>query len=77
MTRITVPNEVTRQLFESLLRSRDGVELCDSSGLTIGYFTPSADLVLEPTISEEELDRRSKEEPLYSTAEVLAHLRSL
>lgn len=77
MTKITVPNELSTKLLYGLLKSRDGVELCDSSGFTIGTFTPSPDLVLEPTISEEELDRREKEGPFYTTKEVLAHLRSL
>jgi hypothetical protein len=78
MTKITIPTEITNQLLNSLIKSRSGVELCDASGLTIGYFTPSPDLVLEPSlISEEEIDRREKEGPFYTTQEVLEHLRSL
>jgi hypothetical protein len=76
MTKITVPREFGTQLLGSLLNSRDGVELCDDTGSTLGYFTPSADLTLEPAISEEELDRRENE-PCYTTEQVLEHLRGL
>jgi len=78
MTKITVPREFSKQLLGSLLKSRNGVELCDASGFTIGFFTPSSDLVLEPPpISEKELDRRENEGPFYTTQQVLDHLRSL
>jgi hypothetical protein len=77
MTRITVSKEISNQLLNGLLKSRDGVEVCDTSGVTIGFFTPSVDLVLEPPpLSEEELNRRETE-PCFTTEEVLAHLRSL
>jgi hypothetical protein len=78
MTKITIPNDVTSQIFTSLLNSRDSLEICDSLGYTIGYFTPSPDLVLEPPpLSEEELTRRENEGPFYTTQQVLEHLRSL
>ena len=78
MTKITIPNEITSQLLNGLINSRNGVQLCDASGLTLGYFTPSPDLILEPPpLSEEELDRRETEGPFYTTQEVLDHLRSL
>jgi hypothetical protein len=77
MTKITISNEITKQLLNSLLQSRDGVEVCDASGFTIGVHTPSADLVLEPPpLSEEELNRRESEAG-FTTEEVLAHLRGL
>jgi hypothetical protein len=58
------------------------VELCDPTGRVIGKYVPLVDLTewepISPDISEEELDRRVKsDEPSYTTAEVLAHLRSL
>jgi hypothetical protein len=78
MTKITIPSELTNQLLNGLIKSRNGVQLCDTSGLTLGVFTPSPDLILEPPpLSEEELVRREKDGPFYTTQEVLAHLRSL
>jgi hypothetical protein len=78
MTKITIPNEITSQLLNGLINSRNGVQLCDTSGLTLGYFTPSPDLVLEPPpLSEDELDRRETKGPFYTTQEVLDRLRSL
>ncbi|HEY3395118.1 MAG TPA: hypothetical protein VGK58_20630 [Lacipirellulaceae bacterium] len=72
MTRITVPSEISRQL----AGAQNCVRVCDEAGHTIGLFTPAANLILEPTISQEELDRREKE-PSYTTEQVLAHLRKL
>lgn len=74
MSRITVPDTITQQLS----KARCSVRLYDGEGNVIGLFTPAANLVLEPEVSEEELDRRSKEDgPLYRTSEVIAHLHSL
>jgi hypothetical protein len=70
---IILPDEIGSQLSGV----RGSVRVCDRAGQTLGLFTPAAELVLEPQISEEELKRRSKEEPLYTTEQVLAHLRSL
>ncbi len=57
------------------------VDLCDLSGRVVGHYVPMLDpglYTLEPQISEEELERRSKSnEKTYTTAEVLAHLESL
>jgi hypothetical protein len=58
------------------------VELCDPSGKVVGKFVPLVDLSvwepLTPEITEEELDRLEKSnEKRYSTAEVLAYLKSL
>jgi len=58
-------------------------ELCDNAGRTLGYFTPAVDRALyegvEIPFSEEELARADKEAEgrTYTTAEVLAHLKSL
>jgi hypothetical protein len=55
-----------------LLDLAQPLELCDESGKVLGVFTPV--VRPEPTISEEELDRREEETESYSTAEVLAHV---
>jgi hypothetical protein len=73
MSKITVPGEISQQL----CKVRSGVRLYDDAGNVIGLFMPAANLVLDPKISEEELDRREQERPLYRTSEVIAHLRSL
>ena len=73
MTKITVPREIGQQLSNV----PNSVTVHDDAGKIIGLFTPASMLVLEPTISEEELDRREQERPLYRTSEVIAHLRSL
>jgi len=53
-------------------------ELCDSSGRVIGAFIPVSlrDVYdcLEPQVSEEELERRSREESGRSLADILADL---
>jgi hypothetical protein len=54
------------------------VALCDEAGVTIGFFPPATRAPnLEPRIRDEEMDRRLREEPLFSTEEILAHLRTL
>ena len=73
MTKITVPGDFGKQL----VQTQDCAVLCDDAGQVIGYFTPAFSEFAESYISEEELARREKEEPLYTTEEVLAHLRSL
>jgi hypothetical protein len=73
MTKITVAGKIGRQLSEI----QNSVALCDEAGHMIGLFTPAANLILEPTVGEEELNRRANEEPLYRTSEVVAHLRTL
>jgi hypothetical protein len=57
---------------------RGYAELCDSAGNVLGYFTPSVvDYErVEPEIKPDEL-ARIRQEPTYSTEEVLAHLRNL
>jgi hypothetical protein len=55
--------------------------LCDESGVILGYFTPAGEAVEYedsiPPISEEELRRRLREDPTFTTAEVLDHLKKL
>jgi hypothetical protein len=74
MTKLTLPGEIGRQL----TAAGQCIELCDEGGQTIGFFTP---LVARPPrgpqVSDEELTRREREEAMYSTDEVLAHLRTL
>ena len=54
---------VDATLHEKLQQAADALELVSPDGRTLGYFMPaelSAEW-LQPTISEEELDRREKE----------------
>jgi hypothetical protein len=64
-----------------LRQAAGSVELIDPSGRTVGVFTPPVDRALyegvECPVSNEELARREREEPRFTTAEVLAHLKSL
>jgi hypothetical protein len=54
------------------------VEICDEEGRIVGYFEPSiyAGHVIPPDPTPEELARREAG-PKYTTAEVLARLKSL
>lgn len=65
--------------FQAKLQNlKEQVELCDEQGRVLGRFLPFADLAsytdLEPQVSEEELDRREREEGGRSLAEILADL---
>jgi hypothetical protein len=74
MTKLTLPANIGRQL----TGIDQCVELCDEGGQTIGFFTPvSNEAYLDPQISEEELDRREREDRTFSSAEVRARLRGL
>lgn len=53
------------------------VEVCDSSGRTLGFFTPGGAAILDPQVSDEELARRERDDETFTTTEVQAHLRSL
>jgi hypothetical protein len=78
---------VTKIVVDASLRSilqavNQPVELCDESGQVLGRFLPAADLSqyvpLEPQVSDEELEKRSRsKEKTYTTAEVLAYLETL
>ena len=61
-----------------LINVQNPLELCDDSGHLLGRFIPALDPsrqgVLEPGISDEELDRREREEGGRSLAEILADL---
>lgn len=67
---------VDAHLFEILPRLIYPTELCDAAGRVLGVYTPalgpSAWEGLEPEISEEELDRRSREGGGRTAEEILA-----
>jgi hypothetical protein len=56
-------------------------EICDPSGHVVGYFTPVADRELYAELDiptdEQELLRRENELQIFSTAEILEHLKKL
>jgi hypothetical protein len=72
---------VDSQTLARLGQLRVQTEICDESGRLLGRFFPVTERTLydeiEMDISEEELDRRSKETEVYSTPEVLRHLERL
>lgn len=77
---------VDKEMFFKLAELRQHLELCDEHGKTLGFFqpVPARDRWLyenvEVPISEEELQRceeQIKQGKFYTTAEVLAHLKSL
>ena len=71
---------VDKTLLAQLRGLTEPLELCDASGRILAHLVPALDPSLyepvEPQLSPEELQRR-REEPDYSTAEVLAHLEKL
>jgi hypothetical protein len=77
---------MTRVIVDDILRSKlrnltEPLELCDSSGRALGRFVPASDLseyeYWEPEISDEELRQQLQSgEKSYTTAELLAHLKS-
>ena len=71
MTQIMIDAQVRSKLM-NLSRT---LELVDETGHVLGVFTPRKSR--EPQISEEEMDRREREQESFSTAEVLAHLEKL
>lgn len=78
MTRVTV-DSLLREKLQDLTRP---LELCDDAGRVLARLTPVYDPneygPLDPPISDEELDRRSKSsEKRYTTDEVLRHLEQL
>jgi hypothetical protein len=74
MTKLTVDETLPAQL----TGRKFPAELCDASGRVIGAFIPVAlgwvYEGLEPQVSEEELDRRGREEGGRTLAEILADL---
>ena len=76
MTQIIVDNELRDKLLQS-----HAVELVDETGLVLGSFVgyqpPSYEPGVIPPISEEERQRLLAEPGIYTTEQVLEHLRSL
>ncbi|HEY2249813.1 MAG TPA: hypothetical protein VGH74_02085 [Planctomycetaceae bacterium] len=74
MTRVTVDALTCAKL----INIQNPLELCDDSGHLLGRFIPILDPslqgMLDPGVSEEELDRREREEGGRSLAEILAEL---
>jgi hypothetical protein len=72
---------VDKSLLEKLHSLTQPLELCDESGCILARVTPVYDPKLygplEPTISEEEIQRRIKSDKWYTTEEVLNHLKNL
>ena len=64
---------------QKLVRVQCPVELCDKSGILLGHFIPSPDprtqYQLDPQASDEELDRREREEGGSQLSEILADLQ--
>ena len=59
-----------------LANPHEPFELCDESGQLLGHYTP---LIVRkgPQVSDEELERRDREDETFSTEEVLAYLERL
>ncbi len=76
MTRIIVDKEMRAKLLQSA-----NVEFVDDSGMILGSFVPQSVVSYDPRqgppISDEERERLYSEPGIYSTEEVLEHLRSL
>ena len=77
---------MTRIVVDEALRTKVGnlsefVELCDDAGHVLAHVVPlprSDDYeLIEPPISEEELQRRERSGKWYTTEQVLEHLRGL
>ena len=76
MTQVILDAAFRSKLYEL----RQPLELCDEAGRVLARLIPVLDPTqyepVEPQITAEELQRR-RQEPEYSTAEVLAHLEKL
>jgi hypothetical protein len=67
-----------RKTLGQLAKLKDSAEICDESGRVIGYFHPAIDRSLydlvEPSVSDEELFRRSREEGGRKLRDIIADL---
>lgn len=76
MTQIVLDASLRSKLYDL----KQALELCDETGKVLARLVPVLDEsqfeLVEPSISAEELQRR-REEPDFSTAEVLAYLEKL
>ena len=70
-----------RETLSKLRDLQDDLELCDESGCTLGYFSPVTDRSLydgvDSPISDEELDRRSKQGGGRTLREIFNDLEKL
>ena len=67
---------------EKMLQSVDGAEFVDDSGTIVGSYIPPLPPSYDsqwrpPPMSAEEYQRRLAEPGIYTTTEVLEHLRSM
>jgi hypothetical protein len=68
---------VDEPLTAKLVRADGPLEVCARDGRVLGYFTPVGppkQYKLEPQVSEEELDRRSRQKSGRKLADILADL---
>ena len=76
MTRIVVDKELRERLLQS-----KSVEFVDDSGVVLGSFISRPPMAYPPGVippmSDEERQRRLAEPGIYTTEQVLEHLRSL
>jgi hypothetical protein len=72
MTRIILDEALRRRLYGL----NQPAELCDESGKVLARLIPVVDESAEPQLSADELERR-RNEPNFSTAEVLSYLEQL
>jgi hypothetical protein len=69
---------VTEALRDQLLAAGNEAIIQDSSGRIIGrFFAEQSDDAVDDWPSDEELDRRVRESPRYSTEQVMERLRTL
>jgi hypothetical protein len=73
MSRVTIDDEMIKRL----AGTGKTTLLCDTSGKVVGILAPNNQPQLQPQISEEEFEKRLREDRRYSTAEVLKYLESL
>jgi len=77
---------MNRVVVDTLVRSRldnlnSAMELCDESGVTLGYFVPASDREralykwVQESVTDEELQRACEGPGAHSTEEVLSDLK--
>jgi hypothetical protein len=65
---------VNGKLEAALAKTKKPVDLVDHSGRKLGTFSPAPICPWDPTLTEEELDRRAKEPGGRTLAEILKRL---
>jgi hypothetical protein len=69
---------LTAETISQLSTLNTRVKLVDAKGNFLGYFSPIDPALLEPWISEEELQMiENSDQKRYTTAEVIAYLEKL